>query len=97
MQDSFNEAAKFPLRDKSIVFAGDLEKVTRRQASGIARELGAKVTSDISPTTDFVVAGKDEGRLRQAADQSIKVISEADFFAMVKEQRKNQRELNGPK
>lgn len=97
MQDSFNEAAKFPLREKSIVFAGDLEAVTRRQASAIARQLGAKVTSEISPTTDFVVAGKDQARLQQAADQNIKVVSETDFFAMVKEQRRNQKELNGPK
>ncbi len=97
MQDSFNEAAKFPLRDKSIVFAGDLNAVTRRQASAIARELGAKVSSDISAKTDFVVAGKDGARLQQAADQNIKVVSEVDFFAMVKEQRKNQKELNGPK
>lgn len=95
MQDSFNEAA-FPLRGKSIVFAGDLDAVTRKQASGIARELGAKVTSDISPKTDFVVAGKDGARLQQAADQHIKVVSETDFFALVKEQRKNQRALKGP-
>lgn len=95
MQDSFNEAA-FPLRGKSIVFAGDLDAVTRKQASGIARELGAKVTSDVSPKTDFVVAGKDGARLQQAADQHIKVVSETDFFALVKEQRKNQRALKGP-
>ena len=97
MKDNFNEAA-FPLRDKTIVFTGDLVAVKLRQAFAIARELGAKVSSKLSDTTDFVVAGKEPSdTLQQASDRHIKIITEADFFAMVKEQRKNQRELNGPK
>lgn len=96
MKNNFNEAAQ-SLRGKTVVFAGELSAVNRRQASAIARELGATVTSEVSDKTDFVVAGTDAGtKLQQASERSIQILSEDDFFALIKEQRKAERSLNGP-
>lgn len=89
LKKKFGTAAGFPLLNRTVVFTGTLGFGTRKQASAIAHELGANVTRDVSGNTDYVVAGKDAGnKLFRAANKGTKIISEADFFAMVKKQRK---------
>ena len=70
---------------KVFVLTGSLEKYTRDEASEIIEKFGGKTSSSVSKKTDFVLAGEDAGsKLRKANDLGIKVISEADFNAMIK-------------
>jgi DNA ligase (NAD+) len=82
-------AVKLPLEGKTIVFTGELDGVTRRQARGIAYELGASVKKSVSDKVDLVVAGTDAGKkLQKAFNKGVKVVTEKDFFRMVRRQRK---------
>lgn len=83
----FNETAK-PLEGKNVVFTGKLDAVKRRQARAIAREVGATARFNVSGKTDYVVAGKNAGKnLQEAANRKVKIVSEDDFFDMVRQQR----------
>lgn len=76
------------LSQKVVVFTGALKSVTRRQAAAIAFELGAEVKKSVTKDTDLVVAGAKAGKkLQDAAAQSKRIISESDFFAIVRQQR----------
>ena len=88
LKKKFDDVAQ-PLKGKTIAFTGELSAVTRRQASAIARELGATVSKTVSAATDFVVAGKNAGqKLVRAANKGIEIVSEKKFFDRVTEQRK---------
>lgn len=70
---------------KVFVLTGSLEKYTRDEASEIIEKFGGKTSSSVSKNTDFVLAGEDAGsKLRKANELGVKVISEADFNAMIK-------------
>jgi DNA ligase (NAD+) len=87
-------AAKLPLSGKRIVFTGELDGVTRRQAHGIAHELGADVRKSVSKKTDLVVVGADAGKkLQKAFNKGVKVVDEKTFFRMVRRQRKLEKAL----
>ena len=71
---------------KTVVFTGSLEQMTRNEAKAIAERLGAKVSGSVSAKTDLVVAGPGAGsKLKDAEKHKVKVISEADWLAMVAE------------
>jgi|ERR1700722_8733081 len=96
MKKKFDAAARLPLHGKRVAFTGSLSAVTRRQASAIARELGATPTGSVSANTDYVVAGADAGKkLQQAANRSVPIISEDAFFGLVRKQRKIEKKLRG--
>ena len=70
---------------KVFVLTGSLEKYTRDEASEIIEKFGGKTSSSVSKNTDFILAGEDAGsKLRKANELGVKVISEADFNAMIK-------------
>ncbi|WP_342163191.1 NAD-dependent DNA ligase LigA [Methylobacterium sp. SD21] len=69
---------------KTVVFTGSLEQMTRNEAKAIAERLGAKVSGSVSAKTDLVVAGPGAGsKLKDAEKHKVKVVSEADWLAMV--------------
>ncbi len=71
--------------DKIVVLTGSLEKYTRKQAEGIIEKLGGKTSSSVSKNTDFVLAGSDAGsKYDKAVELGIKILSEADFYKMIK-------------
>ena len=71
---------------KTVVFTGSLEQMTRNEAKAIAERLGAKVSGSVSAKTDLVVAGPGAGsKLKDAEKHKVKVVSEADWLAMVAE------------
>jgi DNA ligase (NAD+) len=76
--------AASPITDKTVVFTGSLEKMTRSEAKALAERLGAKVAGSVSARTDYVVAGADAGsKLTKARDLGVKVLSEDEWLALV--------------
>lgn len=78
------------LEGKTFVFTGELEQLTREQAQNLAKENGAKVSSSVSSKTYAVVAGKEAGsKLKKAQELGVKILSEADFLALIQQKKTN--------
>ena len=68
-------------KGKSFIFTGSLEAMTRPQAQGIVKIKGGKITSLISPKTDYVVVGKKVGsKLKKANELGISTLTEKEFL-----------------
>ncbi|MDH3688911.1 MAG: NAD-dependent DNA ligase LigA [Gammaproteobacteria bacterium] len=75
------------LAGKVFVLTGTLKAMTRDQAKQDLRQAGAKVTSSVSSTTDFVVAGTDPGsKLRKAESLGVTILDEAALLRLLNEQ-----------
>ena len=73
-------AADAPLKDKIVVFTGELSSMTRDQAKARAEEMGAKVTDSVSKKTSLVVVGENAGsKVRKAAELGIQTLSEEEW------------------
>jgi DNA ligase (NAD+) len=89
----YKEISPAPLKTKStskfftgltIVFTGELKKLTRPQAEELVRDLGAKTASTVSKKTGLVVAGAKAGsKLDKAAKLGVKVIDEGEFLKIL--------------
>ena len=72
------------LADKTIVFTGGLEAMTRAEAKARAKSLGAKVAGSISKKTDFVVVGADAGaKAAKARDLGVTTLDEAQWLELI--------------
>jgi DNA ligase (NAD+) len=72
--------------DKTIIFTGSLNKMTRSEAKARAEKLGMKVLSTISKNTDYVVVGIDAGsKLSKAKELELKILSEEDWISLLDE------------
>ncbi len=79
------KASNRPVLGKIIVFTGTLTQMTRAEGKAKAESLGAKVSGSVSKKTDYVIAGEDAGsKLKKAQDLGIKVLSEQDWFDLIK-------------
>ncbi|UCE07633.1 MAG: NAD-dependent DNA ligase LigA [bacterium] len=68
------------LVDKTFVFTGTLESMTRDEAEQLIASLGGRATSSISKKTDYVVLGKDPGsKATKARDLGVTILSEEEF------------------
>jgi DNA ligase (NAD+) len=73
-----------PITDKTVVFTGTLEKMTRGEAKALAERLGAKVAGSVSKKTDYVVSGADAGsKLAKAREAGVAVLSEEEWLKLV--------------
>src|SRR5262249_6132681 len=76
-------AADAKLKDKIVVFTGELSSMTRDAAKARAEELGAKVTDSVSKKTSLVVIGENAGsKARKAAELGIQTLSEEEWVKL---------------
>ncbi|MDR3155674.1 MAG: NAD-dependent DNA ligase LigA [Holosporaceae bacterium] len=74
------------LTNKTIVFTGTFETISREEAKELAEKHGARAASSVSSKTSLVVAGENAGqKLHQAQKFGITVISEHDFLKMIQQ------------
>jgi DNA ligase (NAD+) len=78
-------AADALLKDKIVVFTGELSSMTRDAAKARAEELGAKVTDSVSKKTSLVVVGENAGsKARKAAELGIETLTEEEWIKLSK-------------
>jgi DNA ligase (NAD+) len=78
-------AADAKLKDKIVVFTGELTAMTREAAKARAEELGAKVTDSVSKKTSLVVVGANAGsKARKAAELGVQTMTEEEWLALAK-------------
>lgn len=76
-----------PLRGKTVVFTGDLQRYSRKEATELAESLGARATSSVSGNTDMVVAGANPGsKLDEARKRKVRVLDEQEFVEMAEKE-----------
>lgn len=73
-----------PIAGKTVVFTGELESKSRKAAKIEAERLGAKVSSDVSSRTDYLIAGSDPGSKRRKAEGlGVTVLSENEWNKLI--------------
>lgn len=78
------EVSTSPLANKTIVFTGTLDQMTRSEAKVRAEALGAKVSSSVSSKTDYVVVGADAGSKAKAAHAlGVNVLKEGEWLKLL--------------
>ena len=76
-------AADAALKDKIVVFTGELSSMTRDAAKARAEELGAKVTDSVSKKTSLVVVGENAGsKARKAAELGVQTLTEDEWLKL---------------
>jgi len=69
---------------KTFVLTGTLPGLTREEVSKMVTDQGGKVTSSVSKSTNYVLAGENPGsKFDKAIKLDITIINEADFMKML--------------
>jgi DNA ligase (NAD+) len=77
-------ASGSPIADKTVVFTGSLEKMTRNEAKARAEALGAKVAGSVSKKTDYVIVGSDAGsKADKARELGVKTLTEDEWLELI--------------
>ena len=72
------------LKDKTFVFTGSLETITRPKAKELIQKFGGRASGAVSSKTDYLIAGLGAGsKLKTAQKLGIKILSEEEFFDMI--------------
>jgi DNA ligase (NAD+) len=77
-----------PLTGLTFVLTGTLNRFTRSEAEELLRELGAKPTSSVSKSTNYLVVGADPGsKYEKAVKMGVQVLNEDQFQALLEKVR----------
>ncbi len=73
------------LKNKTFVFTGEMEGVSRDEAKSKVRELGGDPSETVSKNTNYVVAGANPGsKYARAQKLGVKIINEKEFLKLIK-------------
>jgi len=74
------------LKGLSFVISGVFKNVSRDELKNIIEKNGGKVLSSVTSKTNYLIAGENMGptKLKKAQELGIKIISEKEFFEMIK-------------
>ena len=73
-----------PLKDKTIVVNGTLERFKRNEIEGVIEKYGGRVSSSVSSKTSFVLVGAEPGsKLEKARSLGVRVMSEREFLELI--------------
>ncbi len=85
LEDYSQEKSNSVFTNKKIVITGTLETLSRDEIKSKLNLLGAKVISQISNNTDYLICGKKPGsKLNYAIDKNITIINEEIFINLIK-------------
>lgn len=86
MAEKKTEKTSDKFQGLTFVLTGTLETMGRSEASEIIQSLGGKASGSVSKKTSYVIAGANAGsKLTKAESLGVKIITEQEFLAMVKE------------
>ena len=75
-----------PLKGKTFVFTGSLDRFSRSEAEKLIESLGGQAASSVSRQTDYVVVGSEPGnKLDRAKSEGVKTLSENRFVDLLRE------------
>jgi DNA ligase (NAD+) len=84
LDEEIPQVESSPFTNKTVVFTGSLQQMTRHEAKVRAEALGAKVASSVSSKTDYVIMGEDAGsKAKTAAELGVKILTEDEWLKMV--------------
>ena len=70
--------------NKSILFTGTLQKMSRDRAKELAKKKGYKIASNVSKNLDILVYGEKSGsKLKKAEELKINILNEKDFLNLI--------------
>ncbi len=76
---------KAEIADKTFVFTGGLDLMTRDDAKALVRKYGGSISESVSTKIDYVVAGESTGsKYEKARKIGVKIISEKEFLELIK-------------
>ena len=71
--------------NKSIIFTGTLNSISRDEAKYMAKVVGAKILSSVTKNTDYVIIGDKAGsKEKKARELNLNIFSEKDFLKKIK-------------
>lgn len=89
-QPTRRRATGSPLAGKTVVVTGTLKSKSRKEAQDLVKQLGGKISSSVSKTTDLVVVGESPGsKARKAKELGIKTVDEKEFLRLTEEPGNN--------
>lgn len=85
-EETKKQKALSPFTGKTVVFTGELSRMTRGEAGEKVEALGGKVSNSVSRNTDFVVVGENPGsKYQKALELGVKTLNEEEFLRMLEE------------